>query len=93
MENKFKISGAAALLLPNLICEMLSICTSDERKDLYQGLSKISNRSSLGAIFNALYKCSDIGEDRISASRITAALSIPACVVVNNLLEKRRNKR
>lgn len=91
MEKNINPLGAAGLLLlQNLICEMLSICTSEERRELYKGLSKVSNRGSLGAIFNALYKGSETSDDRRSASRITAALSIPACVVVNNLLAKRK---
>ncbi len=86
-KNKESFNGAG-LVLPNLICEMLSICTSEERRDLYKGLARVSNRSSLGAIFNALYKGSEPVDDKRAASRITAALSIPACVIVNKLLTK-----
>lgn len=86
-KNKESLNGAG-LVLPNLICEMLSICTSEERRDLYKGLARVSNRSSLGAIFNALYKGSEPVDDKRAASRITAALSIPACVIVNKLLTK-----
>lgn len=91
MENNSNSLRAAEMLLANLTCEMLSICTSEERRDLYKGLSGVSNRASLGAIFNALYKGSEPSNDRRSASRITSALSIPACVVVNNLLAKRES--
>ncbi len=86
-KNRESLNGAG-LVLPNLICEMLSICTSEERRDLYKGLARVSNRSSLGAIFNALYKGSEPVDDKRAASRITAALSIPACVIVNKLLTK-----
>ncbi len=86
-KNRESLNGAG-LVLPNLICEMLSICTSEERRDLYKGLAKVTNRGSLGAIFNALYKGSEPIDDKRAASRITAALSIPACVIVNRLLSK-----
>ena len=88
MDNHKKSLSAAGLLVPNLICEMLSICTSEERRDLYKGLSGVSDRGSLGAIFNALYKGSEPIDNSRAASRITAALSIPACVIINNLLAK-----
>ena len=88
MDKRTKPFSAAGLLVPNLICEMLSICTSEERRDLYKGLSGVSNRGSLGAIFNALYKGSEPVDNSRAASRLTAALSIPACVIINNLLAK-----
>lgn len=93
MMKNIKRIEAAGLLLPNLICEMLSICTSEERRDLYKGLLKVSNRDSLGAIFHALYKGSEPADNRRAASRITAALSIPACVTINNLLAKGAPRR
>lgn len=88
MDKNIKPLSAAGLLLPNLICDMLSLCTSEERRDLYKGLLRVSNRASIGAIFNALYKGSEPVDNIRPFSRITAALSIPACVVVNNLLGK-----
>lgn len=77
------------LLLPTLICKMLSICTSEERRDLLLGLSNVSNRGSIGAIFNALYKAGEPVDNRVAASRITAAFSIPAGILVNKLLSMR----
>ncbi len=88
MDKNRQSLNATGWVLPNLICEMLSMCTSEERRDLYKGLAKVTNRSSIGAIFNALYKGSEPGDDKRAASRITAALSIPACVIVNKLLTK-----
>ncbi|MDE5846178.1 MAG: hypothetical protein K2F93_05780 [Muribaculaceae bacterium] len=89
MEKKTATIGSAGLLLPALLCEMLSMCTSEERRDLYRGLSRVSDRGALGAVFNALFKGSEPEEDKRWASQITAALSIPACVVVKKLLAAR----
>lgn len=88
MNNDRESLNGIGIVLPNLICEMLSICTSEERRDFYKGLAKVTNRSSLGAIFNALYKGSEPVDNKRAASRITSALSIPACVIVNRLLTK-----
>ena len=88
MDQDKKTLCAIGLLLPNIICEMLSLCTSEERRDLYKGLTRVSNRASIGAIFNALYKGSDQFHNKREASRITAAMSIPAHVIINNLLAK-----
>lgn len=88
MNQNKKLLCASKLLLPNLICEMLSLCTSEERRDIFKGLLRVSNRDSIGAIFNALYKGSEPTDNKRAASRITAALSIPACVIINNLIAK-----
>ena len=88
MNRNRKLLCASRLLLPNLICEMLSLCTSEERRDLFKGLLRVSNRDSIGAIFNALYKGSEPADNKRAASRITAALSIPACIIINNLIAK-----
>ena len=88
MDVKKKSLCASRLLLPNLICEMLSLCTSEERRDVFKGLLRVSDRDSIGAIFNAFYKASEPADNKRASSRITAALSIPACVIINNLLAK-----
>lgn len=90
MEKKTETILTSGLMLPALMCEMLSLCTSEERHDLLKGLSGISNRSALGALFNALYKGSEPVADKTGASRVTAALSVPACVVINRILSKRQ---
>lgn len=88
MEKKTETIRTAALMVPALMCEMLSLCTSEERHDLLTGLTIISNRSALGAVFNALYKGSEPVDDKTGASRVTAALSVPACVMINRMLSK-----
>lgn len=89
MENRINTLKTSRILLPNLICEMLTLCTSEDRRNLYKELAGISNRGSLGAIFKALCNGSESVEEKRSAARITAALSIPARIVVNGLLSKR----
>lgn len=86
MEKKKETIGSIGQLLPVLLCEMLSLCTSEERRYLLKGLSGSTNRSALGAVFNALYKGSEPIEDKRWASLATAALSVPACVIVNKIL-------
>ena len=88
MDLKKKPLCASRLLLPNLICEMLSLCNSEERRDILKGLLRVSERDSIGAIFNAFYKASEAADNKRASSRIAAALSIPACVIIDNLLAK-----
>lgn len=87
MKNQKPIE-ASTILLPNLICEMLSLCTSEDRRDLFEGLLRVSRRESIGAIFNALYRGSEPTDNKRAAARITSALSIPACIVINKILAK-----
>ncbi len=80
--------GSTSLLLPVLLCEMLTLCTAEERRDLYKGLAKVSNRTAIGAIFETLYKAAVFSVSGKAPKRISGALSIPACIVVNRLISK-----
>lgn len=88
MKKDFYSSKGITLLLPGLICEMLSLCTSEERSELLTGIYNNSSKDLLGAILGTLSNKSFSGENKLAISRVKTALSIPACIVVNKILYK-----
>lgn len=88
MKKDLYSSKGITLLLPVLVCEMLSLCTSEERSELLTGIFNSSSKDLSGAILGTLSNKSFSGDNKLAISKVETALSIPACIVVNRILNK-----